>query len=311
MPEARIDPYERPLAGRGARSLPFGGGCAMALGIVLMAFAAVFAAALGAVLALAPGQLREQRWLVPPALLFVGLLGAGLLYVGVRDRRREARGRRMAALHPHEPWFADWRWDPRGARAEAGLGGATILVALFVLLIAGPFNILWTHVLDPHEERTIRLFSLMVLIPDFFIYLVAKGLVSLAYERLRFGRASLRYQGFPFLLGGVLRARVTARAFAGQEGVEATLRCVDERMVRTRGAGGSTDSVGAYQLYEARQVLPGRFAGTDVALDFALPEGPPTQLRRQPPLYWELEIVGRDPAGAVTFLVPVYELPAP
>ena len=308
MDGVRIDATLQEAAGPSARSLPFGGGCAIAIGGVLLGLAAMFGVGVAILIVLRPDA--EQVWMVPPAVLFLFLVGAGLVRLGIRDNRRQARGKEMAFLHPEQPWFADWTWDPQGVQAESEWGGASLFVVLFVLLIAAPFNVLWLHVFDPKEEPTMRLMALMVLIPDFFMYLVAKGLVSIAYDRVRFGRPFLGFDVFPFPLGGWLRGRLTARRFEGQTGVRATLRCIDERMATQReSGGGSVDMVKPYQVHEVRWDFPGTFAGRNVTLDLPLPEEPATQLLRQPPLYWELEIAGSNPQDTVRFIVPVYADP--
>ncbi|HEV7501621.1 MAG TPA: hypothetical protein VGQ33_16515, partial [Vicinamibacteria bacterium] len=113
----------------------------------------------------------------------------------------------------------------------------------------------------------------------------------------------------PFFLGETLAARVTAKMFAGQEGVVAVLRCLDERVMTQSSGRGREASVVVYQIYEARQPFPGVFAGEDVPLTFALPTQPPTELVRKPPRYWELDIRGRKADDAVVFTVPVYARP--
>jgi len=306
-----VDTTERPLDQRGARSLPFGGGCAVALGVLLIAFGGLFALAVGLVAVFATRAIPwEQRWLIPGALLFVVLMGGGLLRIGLRDWRRAARGKEMAARHPDQPWFADWTWDPKGTCAESAWGGGVGLMAMmFILLVMAPFNVLWVHVFDPHEDQTLRLLALMVLIPDFFIYLLAKGIVSIVRDRIRFGRPYLAFNAFPFFLGESLDAQVTAKAFAGQEGVVATLRCIDERMASRRYRGRRSDYVRPFQLYEARQAFPGTFVGQDVALTFPLPAKEATNLLRQPARYWELEIRGSTAADIIRFTVPIYARP--
>ena len=47
MNAPEVDAVEQRLAGRGARSLPFGAGCAVALGLLLLAMGAVFTVAVG------------------------------------------------------------------------------------------------------------------------------------------------------------------------------------------------------------------------------------------------------------------------
>ena len=193
--------------------------------------------------------------------------------------------------------------------SRSGVAGAVFVVA-FVFLIMAPFNVLWRYAFD----RTYPVGSGswsggMLLIPNVFIYLLLKALFQVLRDRWRFGRAYLAFDPFPFFLGETLAARVTAKIFAGQEGVVAVLRCIDERMASQRSRGGRSDYVLPYQVYEARQPFPGRFAGEDVPLTFALPAQPPTELVRQPPRFWELEIRGRKKDDTVVFTVPVYARP--
>jgi hypothetical protein len=153
---------------------------------------------------------------------------------------------------------------------------------LFILLVIAPFNVLWLHVFDPSEDPTMRLFSLMVLIPDFFIFILLRALAGLVWDRVRFGRPRLRFEAFPFFVGADVRAHLSARAFQGQPDVSATLRCIDERMVATASAdGGTADSVEG--LHAVR-------VATDV-------RGPFPQGRRSPGLP-AAPRRSRDPAGA-------------
>jgi len=306
-----VDTARTLLPGRGARSLPFGSGFAIVLGALITGGGLVFALGVGLVVLFAPDGLpRDQRWLIPPALVFMILIGLGLIRSGLAARRRAARGEELAARHPDQPWFADGTWDPLGIFAEPAWGGPIgVFITLFVLLIFAPFNVLWLYVFDPHQDDMMRVFALMVLIPDFFIYLVIRGLTSVVKDRVRFGRPRLQFDLFPFFLGETLAARVTAKAFAGQEGVVATLRCIEEQTMVGGSGRSRTVSVDAYQLYLARQAFPGTFSGEDVPVTFALPLQPATALLREPPRYWELEIRGGKKDDTVVFTVPVYARP--
>jgi hypothetical protein len=312
MQQATEDRTEKAPEGHAARSLPFGGGCAVLLGGVFAALAGLFAAAIAAVLVLGGEIPRDQRILVPPVILFVFIIGLGLMWTGRRDWQRARRGKEQAALHPGEAWHSDWAWDPAGVDADSEWGGGTgLLVMLFILLVMAPFNVLWLYAFDDKQETAVRLFSLMVLIPDFFMFLLLRGIGTIVRNRLRFGRPRLLFEGFPFFLGRSFRARLSAKAFEGKEGVSATLRCIDERIMTTRTTmRGSalrqrSTSVRPYQLYEARRTFEGPFLGEEMALTFALPEdAPTTHLLRQPPRYWELEV--RRGSDSFTFLVPVY-----
>jgi hypothetical protein len=250
---------------------------------------------------------REQLWIGAGAVTFIIGLGVGLARSGILGWRRAARAKVLKARHPDQPWFADSPWDPRGTDDQTAFGAVSLLVVAFVFLIMAPFNIMWRYALDPTREVGERfLVAGMLFIPNFFIYLVIKGVWMVVKERRRFGRAHLAFDPFPFFLGETLAARVTAKVFAGQEDVVAILRCIDERTVSRRSKGGRRVSILPYQVYEARQSFPGRFGGEDVPLTFALPAQPATELLRQPPRYWELEIRGRKKDDTVVFTVPVY-----
>src|SRR5512147_1811545 len=161
------DATERRLEDREGRSLPIGGGCAVLAGGVIAGFAGLFALALAALAVFGGTIPRDQRVLIPPALLFVIIGGVGLMWTGGRDWRRAGRAKEQAAIHPGEPWYADWAWDPAGVNADSFWGGgADRLVMLFIILVMAPFNILWVYVVDDKQETVKRLFSLMVLIPD-------------------------------------------------------------------------------------------------------------------------------------------------
>jgi len=308
-----VETAEKPLKGRGARSLPFGGGGALLLGVFFICFGMVFVLGFGAAGWYSSLAFKEnpQLWIGVCGLIFIIGLGVGLARSGILGWRRAARAKALKAHHPDQPWFADSPWDPRGTDEQPAFGGGSLLVVAFVFLIMAPFNIMWRYALDPTREVGERLLVAgMLFIPNFFIYLVIKGVWMVVKERRRFGRAHLAFDPFPFFLGETLAARVTAKVFAGQEGVVATLRCIDERMISRRSsAGRRTHFVLPYQVYEARQPFPGRFGGEDVPVTFALPAQPPTELRRQPARYWELEIRGGKKDDTVVFTVPVYARP--
>jgi hypothetical protein len=308
-----IDTTEKPLPNRTARSLPFGGGCSLLVGLTFVALGGLFALGLWAAGGLSSRFAtvdRDQFWMLPCVILFVIGVGVGLARSGVLAWRRDARAKALRARHPDQPWFADSPWDPKGAFEQSSVNAGMVFVVAFVFLVMAPWNFLWGRVFgtgEPIEERL--LLGGMLLIPNFFIYLVLKGLFSVVRDRRRFGRAYLAFDPFPFFLGETLAVRVTAKVFGGQEGVVAVLRCLDERVVSRRYRGGKRESVLPYQVYEALQPFPGPFAGEDVPVLFALPAQPPTELLRHPPRYWELEIRGRKKDDTVVFTVPVYSRP--
>jgi hypothetical protein len=310
-----IDTTEKPLQNRAARSLPFSAGCSVLVGLMLVALGGLFVLGFWAAGAMS-GRFatvdRDQFWMFPCVVLFVIGVGVGLARSGLLDWRRAARAKALHARHPDQPWFADSAWDPHGDFEQSAVSAGMVFGVAFVFLVMAPWNLLWGRVFgtdNPLDERL--LLGGMLLIPNFFIYLVLKGVFSAVRDRRRFGRAYIAYDPFPFFLGETLAGRVTARIFAGQEGVVAVLRCIDERIVSRRYRGGKKHSVLPYQVYEARQPFSGSFAGEDVPVIFALPAHPPTELLRQPPRYWELEIRGREKDDTVVFTVPVYSRPGP
>ena len=112
----------------------------------------------GAAGPLSPAQ-ADQLWMMSFGLLIVLVIGAALTGSGLGDT------------------------DP-----------GTFFDAAFVLLILAPFNILWRHVFDPSEEANVRvLFSLVLPVPNFFVYRLIEAVVSRARPRRRSERASSPY----------------------------------------------------------------------------------------------------------------------
>ena len=212
-----VDTTEKALPNRGARSLPFGGGCALLLGLFFICFGMVFVVGWWAA-----GWFRlvlktPELVIGVCAVTFIIGLGVGLARSGVLGWRHAARAKDLAARHPDQPWFVDYPWDPRGTY-EQPFGSGVLLVVGFVFLIMAPFNVCWRYALDPTREVGERLLVAgMLFIPNFFVYLMFKGFYPLLRDRRRYGRAYLAFDPFPFFLGETLAARVTAKVFAGQE----------------------------------------------------------------------------------------------
>jgi hypothetical protein len=112
--EVTVDTAERALEDRQARTLPMPPGVALGVGCFLTLFSGgMFAGAM-------VGALRQGGALyvaVAMALVFVILTLLPVAY-GVRGLLRRARGKKRAVLHPGEPWYEDWDWDPAGAVAN-------------------------------------------------------------------------------------------------------------------------------------------------------------------------------------------------
>jgi hypothetical protein len=91
MQQVTEDTTEKALEDHTARSLPFGGGYAVLMGGVIATLAGLFAAAIAAVLVFGGKIPGDQTIMVPPALLFVFIIGLGLMWTGHRDWQRARR----------------------------------------------------------------------------------------------------------------------------------------------------------------------------------------------------------------------------
>lgn len=146
---------------------------------------------------------------------------------------------------------------------------------------------------------------------DGIAVLMALGVVWALVHRLKFGRPYLRFEDFPFVLGGALRARLKpARGLSRCERMTLILRCVEvETVVRGSGRSRTVETRG-WQVYEDRQVLESLDGRYEVPVSFPLPSGEyATQLSADTRTrYWELlveaQVPGLDLRSA--FLLPVY-----
>ena len=112
--EVDVDIAETQLKDRQARTLPMPAGVALAVGCFLTLFSGgMFAGALY-------GARQQGGALWVAVAITIPFLVASLALVGygARGLLRRARGKKRAALHPGEPWYADWDWDAAGAVAK-------------------------------------------------------------------------------------------------------------------------------------------------------------------------------------------------
>ena len=302
--EVSVDTAERKLEQREARTLPMPPGVALGLGGCLTVFVAGMGFGL-LTLVLSKGGAMSVALVIPLGLLVLTL---GLVVYGARGLLRRARARKRAALHPGEPWYEDWDWDPAGVVAKsswvATFGDLPILAAICAM-----FSFLFFRSALPSRELTNvvkALFAFVIAILDLL-------LLRTIYRRFKDygvgqfqGPARLHFGTFPFLLGRLFEGRLTAKALAGLDDVVVTLRCLEERYV-THKTYRSTQrqlSVGVFQLHEARQAVDGGIDGATVS--FLLPDADlGTHLSRELPRYWELEVEAKG-ADPIRFLVPVY-----
>lgn len=237
---------------------------------------------------------------------------AGLLMFthGIHGVIRKKSFLRRAALHPNEPWLYDYHWDRAGIgfsafadmlRRLAVACGWTAFISIFAFIGltvrgAGPF------------AAFAFLFGLFGL---YFWYRWFAMLMDL----LRYGNGRLEFGSFPFLLGGKLEARLRApRHLASLDELTLTFRCVQERYVISGVGNNRSQQVVCYELYKDSVSLDrGRltaFVGGSIPVDFPIPpDQPSTILTKTPPIYWEIEAIGKSRVAGyeATFLVPVYK----
>jgi hypothetical protein len=253
-----------------------------------------------------PGKNAPEGIIAAVGVIF---FAAGML-VFVNGVRSAAVKRRFDRMKGKDPILADYPWnrthetDNAFSRGFKGLFGAG-----FLALFLSPFN-WWAFLSDESHVIVVLVTGVFDLILLFILgycgYLMLRG--------LKYGTSVLRFETFPFVLGGRLQVRFESpRKIESDQGIEVTLRCVQEAY-ETRGTGDDRrQQIVCYQIYADRQHVKARDAAagraTRFALSFPLPEGElETQLSARPARYWELEVKSETPGVDfnATFLVPVY-----
>jgi len=310
------DTERKPLPGQTPRGTSGGSGCGAAF---FIAFGLPFLAVGAGVLVLAArGGLRTTQTGDPvPAWLAwaVGLLffGAGAflaLRLGVGSLVDRSRLKARRALHPDEPWRADYDWDPAGATYNASSSlPAQLAVTAFMTLLLAPFNYFTFYQPAPDVPTWARF---LVGFFDLILVLVVIGIVMTLVQQAKYGRARLAYQSFPFFLGDKLGARLGSSRPIGQfKKMTFTLRCIEERTETTRSQGKTTIRTVCDQLWCDEVALEGGAMreGNEVPVSFDLPMGDyGTRLAEAPARYWELAVVADTPGldFSAKFLMPVY-----
>ena len=309
------DTERKPLPVQQPRGVAGSSGCAAAF---FMAFGLPFMAAGAALGLIANGTIRPVQntshlpgwvpWCL--ALLFFGAgafvfskLGVGALVERSRLKARRAR-------HPHEPWRADFPWDPAGSSCNPGsLLPGQLAVAAFMALLLLPFNYFTFYA--PEKDVPFWARAVVVLF-DVILALVVVGIVLTLVQQAKYGRARLAFASFPFFLGETLTARLgTSRPIGGFKKLTSTLRCIEERTETTRSGSKTTVRTVCDQLWADEVVVEGGAVreGNQVVVRFDLPDGDyGTRLSEPPARYWELAVVADTPGldFSARFLVPVY-----
>lgn len=261
------------------------------------------------VLKVNPSSIHAPRWVLGvagSAFLFGGLMVWGMAANHCAANRRAAKARRE---FPHEPALADYPWNRQGfevsewsraAKTTAAAIGATVFLSMFNW---------WAFAQDA---------PLMVKFIVSIFDLAAAGLWWMALRQIgrgfKFGRSRVIFTQFPYSVG----ERVLLR-WQPMNGVSQilkgtfTLRCVEERVERTRsGAGKQTTQIVHEKLWSAAwaQDKPRNLLMRDqVELEYHLPpDAHGTDLGATRPIFWELdvklELPGLDFRAA--YLIPIY-----
>lgn len=257
--------------------------------------------------------LQNSELPVPVIQAFGGmffLAGSVLFVSGIVSLLRRARHKRLAALHPNEPWLADHPWNPQGARTDnAGAVWKAIFGAFFFALFMAPFN--WVAFFLPSIPMVARVFVIGVVgLFDLVIIAVLWQGIYLFLRQFKYGTSHLRFERFPFFLGETLNARFgSTRPIGAFNSMKITLRFVREQ---SEGSG-EDQHMNVRQHYaetlEIKEAGVHEGGGADIPITFNLPAGEyETKLSAAEPRYWEVEIEADTPGVdfSALFLVPVY-----
>ncbi|HUL61185.1 MAG TPA: hypothetical protein VLU43_18040 [Anaeromyxobacteraceae bacterium] len=308
-----IDPTPRPLPETWRRprvEFPLPGWKGVLFGLPFVGVGALIALVLAP--RVRPGNEAPREWLAAiGAVFFAG--GATFIVSALRPVWRARRRVRLLALHRAEPWRADFAWDRRGIGGDAGRQARGAFVAFAGMgTFLSVFAYLAFHLDPAREGRPVWILRGVVAFFGLALIFVLGQALRLLARRLEYGPGYLHFGRFPFLLGETADVRLASPRHARRlRELGVTLRCVEERIERSKRDGDTTISVVRWQLWADDRSVPATdLAGGGLALSFDLPADPRfgTDLSATPPRYWELSVAGEAPGmdWASTFLVPVY-----
>lgn len=231
------------------------------------------------------------------------LAGLAVAVGGLGASLRRARHGRLLRERPHEPWHADYKWDPQGQRERPfwkALNG--VLGIGFLALFLAPFN--WWLFTAPE--------AVVVIVVGLFDLLLIAALLYWAYDTarsLKYGAPWIRFGRFPFFLGERLDVVIGGRgAFDRFDKLVVTVRFIQESRVRQ----GNRTSTRCHQHWAERLELdPRTLHGVrelPVSLELPADARYDTCLSDDNARYWEVEVNGEAPGidFHAQFLVPVY-----
>jgi hypothetical protein len=304
-------PDGTPLPGRQARSATtVYGWTAIVIALPVAAVGLAFLAlAAGYVPLRQPGGRQVPSWFFAALGTVFTWAAISCAFHGARGLRQRARGRRIRAAHPDEPWRWDHPWDERGSTDDSSTRAGQMLRGAFVMLVfLAPFH--WIGFVAPDGPA---MFGVVALLFDAAALALIARAVYLIVRRWKYGTPRALFARFPFRRGTTVELHVEAPAALPQHAiVTATLRCIQERYVKSGTGEDATVSVACIEKY--RDVATAPFASTSAGgralrVRFDLPrDAPITDLASRPCRYWEVDVQASTDGvdyGA-RFLVPVY-----
>jgi hypothetical protein len=299
------------LRGRQARSATtIHGWPSVILGLPFVAVGlAIISVATGYITVRQSGGRQVPSWLIASLGAVFAWAGISCVVHGLRGLRRTARSRQLRAAHPGEPWRWDHAWDERGSTDDTGArAGQSVYAAIFMFVFLAPFH--WIGFVAPDGAL---MFGVVALLFDAAaLALLWRGTYLFA-RRLKYGGGRALFARFPFRPGTTLELHVEAPGALPQHALaSATLRCIQERYVKSGTGEDATVTVSCFELY--RDTAPAPFIATAIGgralrVRFELPSDVPiTDLASRPCRYWEMDVeAGTDGVDyAARYLVPVY-----
>ncbi len=247
---------------------------------------------------------------VPRAMMLciagaVFMFGFGLFLI-FKDNLRSFFKHRKS--DPSQPWFFDFDWNPREFRiSSAGEVLAALYVLGFLALSTPPALILVA--LDSRS-------SVVLLFVGLAGVWMSITFVRELRRHLKYGTTWLRYGRFPFYPGEQIDlAWGTQRGFNPYNTIKFTLRYVEEERREVQRRDHIDVRYEPIELWAASFTIDDgdRFApDAEQGMAFNVPaNAPSTNLRGDPPSYWELEVEVDAPGANFqrTYGVPIYHRP--
>lgn len=293
-------------SGRGPYVRP-NGWLAILFGLAFVAIGTAIALIGFRVIPVAPASVHAPRWLIALVGFLFALPGLAAVLGGIASLFRRSALDARIAQSPDQPWLGDYPWKTEGFRA-GGLWPSlrAFLGAAFIFLFLAPFHG-WAY-----HDGSCFLYGIVGLFDLLALGTIAYGL-HLFIRFVKFGSSWVRYHKFPYHPGDLVElAWGSDRGIGSFRKLVFTLRQIQERL-ETRGSDdGQTTTHVRYQQWADRFVIdgPGQHpGGADLPVTFLLPpDARGTELRGNPPRYWELEIHADTPGVDFkeTYLIPVY-----